>query len=333
MPHKHFLFAFLSVFSFFSISSFNNLALANEKSVARTYTVREQRLKVANPSMVAMRFRGDYSPNVPWILAEPLTDWNGEELIPAGAEVLGTIDLTEEGAEIVADYIIVEGMEIPVQASGYTLSVGSQVTRSQAEKIAEMMTYSRVVGIGLGKLLFDDPELGELLGGLGPVVWGLLFFESDIERVIHIPQMQTFSLKIETPIVLSPTIAQIAQGQNVAMPVQEADYGSHQVQAYNPAQSTQLPVITQTIGCSNLHPDEYIVNYSLGLGLYEAPTFTSTKIAALSMADVIEIDNSGPNQGQSIDEDNILWQKVKTPMPGFVPAGDTGTASNLTQCS
>ncbi|NEZ58710.1 hypothetical protein [Adonisia turfae] len=329
------LLCLLSLFSPIAALIPTRAALAGETIINSAFVARDQRLSVSNPNVIAIRFKGKHTPTVSWTLAESLKDHRGGVLIPAGAEIPGSLELTDEpeGARIVARYIIVEGMEVPIEASGYILPVESQVTRTKAEKITEFMAYTRPAGYTLGQMLFDDAQLGEMIGTLLPILAGSLFMRDSVERAIYIPQNQKFSLKIETPIALTNEVAQILHGPDAWRIARDQPLGSHQLAAYNSAQSTKLPTVAQTTGCSGIQSNEHIVSYHLGLGVYEQPTFTSKKVMALPMATVVEFNTDSSEQGQMTDASNITWQKVQMPVSGFIPIGENGSMSNVQPCS
>lgn len=156
---------------------------------------------MSNPSEYVARFQGDQVHPMSLVLSEDLVNQLGEVLIPAGAKVEASLSLVEDGAQIVAHYIVVDGFAMPIQASSYVMPVQERVMRSQAEKSAEIMMYSRPIIEGVG-LMLDEPELGEGLGLVLPLLFGGIFGWSDVEKGIVVPQ-QDLPLMIEVPIEIS----------------------------------------------------------------------------------------------------------------------------------
>lgn len=174
-------------------------SIVSAAEISSGHIARDQRLYVANPTAFSVQFQRDHDYTLFLKLTRPLVNVAGDLLVPAGADVEVVLSLTEDGAQLTAHYILVEGLEIPVSAHSHFLPAQERIVRSTDEKITSILTYTRPIGHGIGGMAFDEPNMGELAGTVLPLILGALFVEPDIEQGAYIPQ-QSFPLRISTPI-------------------------------------------------------------------------------------------------------------------------------------
>lgn len=174
---------------------------------------RDQRLYVTLPTGLTAQFQNNQTHTLLMTMERPLVNHAGQTLIPAGADIEATLTLTGDGAQIIANYILIEGLEIPIQAHSHPIPIQERVTRSTQEKVSEMLFYTRPLGHGIGGLAFDEPNAGEVVGTLLPLLIGSLFIEPDVQRGAYIPE-QSYPLMIQTPIEVPAYILQALQTSN-----------------------------------------------------------------------------------------------------------------------
>lgn len=329
---RFFFVCFLTFFSLFT-TVLPTSAQTNEAPETTSYVTRENRAYAVTTREVNIRFKGDRKITLLLKLDKPLYNHSGKEIIPSGTDIEAVIELVDGGAKITAKNLIIHGIAIPIEAFSHDMSLHEQVIKTGSQKTAELLVYTRLGGRSLGSLAFDEPELGEIMGILVPMVVGPIFLKNDVEKAIYIPEGQSIPLQIETPIALSTEVAQILHGDNSPQFARNLPLNSHQVESYNPVDSELFPVIAQSTGCSKIAANQRIVNYPLGLGVHQQPDFKSPKLEALPMASVVELDDVQGEDELITDDNNIVWQKIKAPVSGFVAVGRDGTVKNLKSCN
>jgi hypothetical protein len=147
------------------------------------------------------------------MLAQPLFDSAGNQLAPQNSAVAARVHPTKDGAQIIAESLVIQGHTVPIQANSPILPSRKVTLRSGAEQARALSPVGGRIGGGLlggirgGNL--NNFNTGAMLGsGIGAIA-GLASEKS--VHVVEIPQGSVYVLTLQTPVAVAlPAAAPVA---------------------------------------------------------------------------------------------------------------------------
>lgn len=146
--------------------------------------------------------RDEYPLTLP--LAQAITDRQGNILVPQNTPVSIILRPTDQGAQIVAQSIVINGQIVPIQAASPTIP-STRVTRQSANQraVESGSVLGRLGGSVFGFASGGDPDQfdrGAMLGSALGLANGLR--SSDSDELVQIPQGSVYVLALQAPIAL-----------------------------------------------------------------------------------------------------------------------------------
>ena len=179
-------------------------------------------ITVLFPSEILMdaKQKQDYTATA--LLAQPIMDISRNVVVPANAPVTILLHPTKQGADLIANSLVIAGQVFPIQTSSIKIA-GTKIAKTNARDQAQANSsiYTHVLGgfggtvgnlVSGGKSdkMTSYAETGGLLGmGIGSLT-GML--SSDKALAVRVPQGSVYVLTLQTPLSLSmagiqPTLA------------------------------------------------------------------------------------------------------------------------------
>jgi hypothetical protein len=215
-------------------------------------------IAVAFPANLVIDAKKEQDYPTTLILAQPLLDSYGNQLAAPGSPVAARIHPVKEGAQVIAESLVIQGRTIPIQATSPVLPSRKVTLSSGNQQARELSPIGSRIGGGLfgggagGD--FMNFNQGAMLGsGVGAIA-GLASEKS--MHVVEIPQGSLYVLTLQMPVTVSllnqpPAVAQSgAQSGAIANPQfrfqteQEYQGGLDKVlQAYQQRQLSQTDAL------------------------------------------------------------------------------------------
>lgn len=198
-------------------------------------------ITVAFPAQMVIDAKKEQDYPTTLMLAQPLFDSNGNQLAPQNSPVAARVHPTKDGAQIIAESLVIQGRTIAIQASSPILPSRKVTIRSGVDQARALSPLGGRIGGGvlggIGGGNFADFNTGTMLGsGIGAIAG--LASEKSI-HVVEIPQGSVYVLTLQTPvaITLSTPIAAVNHPQFQFRTMPEYEAGLNKVlQAYQQRQ-------------------------------------------------------------------------------------------------
>lgn len=198
-----------------NVPVFVSTLLSRSSTSSINLTAREHYLYVSSATDINIRFQSDQPHPIFLQLDKDLVNQDGVVLIPANtANIMAHIRLSGGTAQIIAEKILIEGIEMSIEASSEPVPAQIRETRSEAEKMNHFLAYATPIGRASGAFLFEDQQVGEFVSGAVPFILGALFIDADVEQTIQLPANQSIPLKLNMPISLPADIAYTVHGES-----------------------------------------------------------------------------------------------------------------------
>jgi hypothetical protein len=212
-------------------------------------------IAVAFPANLVIDAKKEQDYPTTLILAQPLLDSYGNQLAAQGSPVAARIHPVKEGAQVIAESLVIQGRTIPIQATSPVLPSRKVTLSSGNQQARELSPIGSRIGGGLfgggtgGD--FMNFNQGAMLGsGVGAIA-GLASEKS--MHVVEIPQGSLYVLTLQIPVTVSISSSQspaAAQSGAIANPQfrfqteQEYQAGLDKVlQAYQQRQLSQADAL------------------------------------------------------------------------------------------
>jgi hypothetical protein len=174
-------------------------------------------ITVAFPANLVIDAKKEQDYPTTLILAQPLLDSYGNQLAAQGSPVAARLHPVKEGAQVIAESLVIQGRTIPIQATSPVLPSRKVTLSSGNQQARELSPIGSRIGGGLfgggtgGD--FMNFNQGAMLGsGVGAIA-GLASEKS--MHVVEIPQGSLYVLTLQMPV----TVAMPSQPPAVAQPV------------------------------------------------------------------------------------------------------------------
>jgi hypothetical protein len=211
-------------------------------------------ITVAFPANLVIDAKKEQDYPTTLILAQPLLDSYGNQLAAQGSPVAARIHPVKDGAQVIAESLVIQGRTIPIQATSPVLPSRKVTLSSGNQQARELSPIGSRIGGGLfgGSTGGDFMNFnqGAMLGsGVGAIA-GLASEKS--MHVVEIPQGSLYVLTLQMPVTVSmptqpPAVAQsgaIANPQFRFQTEQEYQAGLDKVlQAYQQRQLSQADAL------------------------------------------------------------------------------------------
>jgi hypothetical protein len=174
-------------------------------------------ITVAFPANLVIDAKKEQDYPTTLILAQPLLDSYGNQLAAQGSPVAARIHPVKEGAQVIAESLVIQGRTVPIQATSPVLPSRKVTLSSGNQQARELSPIGSRIGGGLfGGATggdFMNFNQGAMLGsGVGAIA-GLASEKS--MHVVEIPQGSLYVLTLQMPV----TVAMPIQSSAVAQPV------------------------------------------------------------------------------------------------------------------
>jgi hypothetical protein len=215
----------------------------SQQTYSSTSTVIPQStaITVAFPAQMVIDAKKEQDYPTTLMLAQPLFDNNGNQLAPQNSPVAVRVHPTKDGAQIIAESLVIQGRTVAIQASSPTLPSRKVTISSGVDQAKALSPLGGRIGGGLlggiGGGNFADFNTGAMLGsGIGAIA-GLASAKS--VHVVEIPQGSVYVLTLQTPVAITlPTpVAAVNNPQFQFRTEQEYEAGLNKIlQAYQQRQ-------------------------------------------------------------------------------------------------
>jgi hypothetical protein len=167
-------------------------------------------ITVAFPANMVLDAKKEQDYPTTLMLAQPLLDSMGNQLAAQGSPVVARLRPVKNGAQIIAESLVIHGRTVPIQATSPVLPSRKVVLSSGMQQAQGMSPLGARVGGGLlGGINggnFVDFNQGAMLGsGLGALA-GLASEKS--VQVVEIPQGSVYVLTLQMPVALTIPVSQ-----------------------------------------------------------------------------------------------------------------------------
>jgi hypothetical protein len=178
---------------------------SNTSNTNTTVIPQSTAITVAFPAQMVIDAKNEQDYPTTLLLAQPLFDSAGNQLAPQNSPIAARIRPTKEGAQIIAESLVIQGRTVPIQASSPILPSRKVTIRSGAEQARALSPIGGRIGGGLlggmGGGNLNDFNTGAMLGsGLGAIA-GLASEKS--VHVVEISQGSVYVLTLQTPVAVS----------------------------------------------------------------------------------------------------------------------------------
>lgn len=175
-------------------------------------------ITVAFPANLVIDAKKEQDYPTTLILAQPLLDSYGNQLAAQGSPVAARIHPVKEGAQVIAESLVIQGRTVPIQATSPVLPSRKVTLSSGNQQARELSPIGSRIGGGLfgGSTGGDFMNFnqGAMLGsGVGAIA-GLASEKS--MRVVEIPQGSLYVLTLQIPVTVSMPSQSPAAAQPVA---------------------------------------------------------------------------------------------------------------------
>lgn len=171
--------------------------------------IREHRLYATTNADNTVIFTNEkQTPTIFLNLSQPLHNHAGQELISADVGIEATLQKTDGGVVISAQYLLIDGFEIPVKATSHEIFVQDQIVESRVHQAAQIMQWTRPVASVVSEFAGDHESRVEGAVGIMPGMLSSIFVKPKRQQSIFLPQNQIFPLRLAAPIDLPDYIAQ-----------------------------------------------------------------------------------------------------------------------------
>jgi hypothetical protein len=172
---------------------------------ATTVIPQSTAITVAFPAQMLIDAKKEQDYPTTLMLAQPLFDANGNQLAPQNSPVAARIRPTKDGAQIIAESLIIQGRSVPIQASSPILPSRKVTIKSGVDQAKALSPIGGRIGGGLlggiGGGNFADFDQGAMLGsGIGAIA-GLASAKS--VHVVEISQGSVYVLTLQTPVAIA----------------------------------------------------------------------------------------------------------------------------------
>jgi hypothetical protein len=186
-------------------------------SSASTTIPQSTAITVAFPANLVIDAKKEQDYPTTLILAQPLLDSYGHQLAAQGSPVAAHIHPVKDGAQVIAESLVIQGRTIPIQATSPVLPSRKVTLSSGNQQARELSPIGSRIGGGLfgGSTGGDFMNFnqGAMLGsGVGAIA-GLASEKS--MHVVEIPQGSLYVLTLQMPV----TVSMPSQPPVVAQPV------------------------------------------------------------------------------------------------------------------
>jgi hypothetical protein len=169
-------------------------------------------LTVVFPANLTIDAKKDQDYPTTLLLAQPLLDSYGNQIAAQNSPVAARIHPVKDGAQVIAESIVIQGRTVPIQATSPVLPSRKVTLTSGTDEARGLSPVAGRIGGGLfGGLNGGDPtrfSQGAMLGsGLGAIA-GLASGKS--VHVVEIPQGSIYVLTLQTAVALSMPSAPVA---------------------------------------------------------------------------------------------------------------------------
>lgn len=176
-------------------------------SSARAITIPQSTgIIVTFPASVVVNVEDDddeYPLTLP--LAQAITDPQGNVIVPQNTPVSIVLRPIDEGAQIVAQSIVVGGQIVPIQATSPVIPATTVTHQTANQRAVENgAVFGRLSGSVFGFMNSGDPDefdQGAMLGSALGLASGLL--NPNTDKIVQIPQGSVYVLALAAPIALS----------------------------------------------------------------------------------------------------------------------------------
>jgi hypothetical protein len=212
-------------------------------------------IAVAFPANLVIDAKKEQDYPTTLILAQPLLDSYGNQLAAPGSPVAARIHPVKEGAQVIAESLVIQGRTIPIQATSPVLPSRKVTLSSGNQQARELSPIGSRIGGGLfgggtGGDFMNFNQEAMLGSGVGAIA-GLASEKS--MHVVEIPQGSLYVLTLQIPVTVSISSSQspaAAQSGAIANPQfrfqteQEYQAGLDKVlQAYQQRQLSQVDAL------------------------------------------------------------------------------------------
>jgi hypothetical protein len=80
--------------------------------------------------------------------------------------------------------------------------------------------------------------------------------------------------------------------------------------------------------CGANDPNLRNIRFQGGLSIYDQPSYTGRKVAAINDGGVIRLDGVS-----TADASGVIWQPINYPFKGFIASGQNGVVTNVVYCT
>jgi hypothetical protein len=174
-------------------------------SSASTVIPQSTAITVAFPAQMVIDAKKEQDYPTTLMLAQPLFDSNGNQLAPQNSPVAARVHPTKDGAQIIAESLVIQGRTVAIQASSPILPSRKVTISSGVDQAKALSPLGGRIGGGLlggiGGGNFADFNTGAMLGsGIGAIA-GLASAKS--VHVVEIPQGSVYVLTLQTPVAIT----------------------------------------------------------------------------------------------------------------------------------
>jgi hypothetical protein len=223
-------------------------------SSASTTIPQSTAITVAFPANLTIDAKKEQDYPTTLILAQPLLDSYGNLLAAKGSPIAARIHPVKDGAQVIAESLVIQGRTIPIQATSPVLP-SRKITLSNGNQQARELSP---IGSRIGGGLFGGATGGDFMNFnqgamLGSGVGAIAGLASEKSmQVVEIPQGSLYVLTLQMPVTVSmpsqpPAMAQpaaIASPQFRFQTEQEYQVGLDKVlQAYQQRQLSQTDAL------------------------------------------------------------------------------------------
>ncbi len=178
-------------------------------------------ITVAFPANLVIDAKKEQDYPTTLILAQPLLDSYGNQLAAQGSPVAAHIHPVKDGAQVIAESLVIQGRTIPIQATSPVLPSRKITLSSGNQQARELSPIGSRIGGGLfgGSTGGDFMNFnqGAMLGsGVGAIA-GLASEKS--MHVVEIPQGSLYVLTLQMPVTVSMPISMSSQPPATAQAV------------------------------------------------------------------------------------------------------------------
>lgn len=221
-----------------ALSSQSGSLLTEKSQSFGSLIARETHLFVSSPYEETIRFQGDHAHSLILRLERPLYNYSGDIVVPAGIDIIAQVSRTDDGrAKIVATSLLIEGMEVKLEAVSAPLSVQEVEIRSAAETAQDFNSrYGMAFNVAGDVLFNEDDNMNTLVSNVAPLV-GSMFSRAEVEKLTVIPKDRPILLALSERLIIPVEIAQAMQNGST---------GAAQFASAQPAQLPQPTIHTQS---------------------------------------------------------------------------------------